>query len=62
VWVKEKYVGQKIIIVGDSHGRCAAELKHCLDPTFTISGFVRPGAEMRAILSSMQEDIRKLKM
>jgi len=59
---KIKLVNQKIVIVGDSHGRNrAAELKHRLDPTFAISSFVKPGAGMRAISGTMQADIKKLK-
>jgi hypothetical protein len=52
---------RKILIVGDSHcRRSAAELKHCLGSTYTISSFVQPGADMRSILSSMENDIRNL--
>jgi hypothetical protein len=54
---------QKILIVGDSHCRgIAAELKHCLGATYKISSFVQPGAAMRGILSSLQNDIRNLKL
>ena len=59
---KIKHVNQTIVIIGDSHGRkCAAELKHRLGSTFAISSFVKPGAGMRAVLDTMQADIKKLK-
>jgi lysophospholipase L1-like esterase len=59
---ERKHTDQEIIIVGDSHGsRSAAELEQCLDPSFKIFGYVQSGAEMKAILSSMQADIKKLR-
>ena len=59
---KTKQTKQQIIIVGDSHARnSAAELKHCLDPGFAISSFVKPGAGMKDIINSAREDIKKLK-
>ena len=59
---KIKQMSQQIVIVGDSHARkSAAELKHCLDPTFEISSFVKPGAGMKDIIDSAREDIKKFK-
>ena len=59
---KIKHVNQQIVIVGDSHARkSAAELKHCLDLTFAISSFVKPGAGMKDIVDPVKEDIKKLK-
>ena len=59
---KIKHVNHNIVIVDDSHGRKnAVELKHCLDSTFEISCFVKPGAGMRVILGMKQADIKKLK-
>ena len=59
---KTKHVNQQIVIVGDSHARkSATELKHCLDPTFAISTFVKPGAGMNDVIDSVREDIKKLK-
>jgi hypothetical protein len=55
-------MSQPIVIVGDSHARKrAAELKHCLDPTFEISSFVKPGAGKKDIIDSEREDIKKFK-
>jgi hypothetical protein len=52
---------KKIVIIGDSHSRkCGSELKHCLGSSYSISGFVQPGAEMKDILSSMQSEIKNL--
>jgi 1-aminocyclopropane-1-carboxylate deaminase/D-cysteine desulfhydrase-like pyridoxal-dependent ACC family enzyme len=57
---KIKHVKKKVI-VGDSHARTsAAEFKHCLDSSFAISSFVKPGAGMRAIVDTVKEDIKKL--
>ena len=58
---KMKHVKQRIITVGDSHARkSAAELKHCLHPTYAISSFVKPGAGMKDVVESVSEDIKKL--
>ena len=58
---KMKHVKQRTIIIGDSHTRkSAAELKHCLDPTYAISSFVKPGAGMHDVVESVSEDIKKL--
>ena len=59
---KTKHVSQQIVIEGDCHARkSATELKHCLDPTFAISSFVKPGAGMKDVIYSVREDIKKLK-
>jgi len=59
---KINQTNQQIVIVGDSHVRkSAAELKYCLDPTFAISSFVKPGAGMKDIIDSVREDIKKFK-
>lgn len=58
---KIQNVKQKIVIIGDSHSRnSAAELKHIMGSSFTISSFVKPGAGMGSIVESMK-DIKKLK-
>ena len=60
---KIKIEKQKIIIIGDSRARnSAAELQHSLCSTFSVSSFVKPGAEMKVILERVKEDIEQLKI
>ena len=55
-------VKQKIVIIGDSHARkSAAELKHNIGLTFTVSSFIKPGAGMGSIVDTIKEDIKTLK-
>jgi hypothetical protein len=59
---KIKNVKQKIVIIGDSRARnSAAELEHSLGSTFSVSSFVKPGAEMIVTVDTVKEDIEKLK-
>jgi len=52
---------RKIVIIGDSHARnCAVELHHRLGRKCAVSGYVKPGAEMKVILQSGKEEIEKL--
>ena len=52
---------QKIVIIGDSHaGNSAAELQHSLGSTFSVSSFVKPGADMKVTVNTVKEDIEKL--
>jgi hypothetical protein len=54
-------VKQKIVIIGDRHARnSAAGLQHSLGSTFSVSRFVKPGAEMKVIVNTVTEDIEKL--
>jgi len=51
----------KIIIIGDSHAQGAASnMKHNLNDNYRSSGFVRPGANIDTLISSMTEDIKHL--
>jgi hypothetical protein len=51
----------KIIIVGDSHTRgLASNLKHNLSNNFDLNGFVKPGADINTITSSITEDAKHL--
>jgi hypothetical protein len=51
----------KIIIIGDSHARgSASNVKHNLNDNYRSSGFVRPGANIDTLASSMPEDIKHL--
>jgi hypothetical protein len=59
---KTRRVNHEIVIIGDSHARnSAAELQHCLDSNFAVSSFVKPGAGMRAIVGTVEKDIKKLR-
>jgi hypothetical protein len=41
---------QTAVIIADSHARnSAAEVRHSLGSTFSVSSFVKPGAEMKVI-------------
>ena len=54
---KTKQTSQEIVIVGDRRARkSVAEIKHCLDPTFAISRFVKPGAGIKDIINSARQD------
>jgi len=51
----------KILIIGDSHARGAASnVKHNLNDIYRASGFVRPGANIDTLISSVTEDIKHL--
>jgi hypothetical protein len=51
----------KVVIIGDSHARnCAAELHQRLGKRCSVSGFVKPGAGMKVIVQSCNEEIRNL--
>jgi lysophospholipase L1-like esterase len=50
-----------IIIIGNSHARGAASnVKHNLNDNYRSSGFVRPGANIDRLISSMTENIKHL--
>ena len=41
---------KKVIIIGDSHVRnCATRLQENLNSDYIVSGFVKPGAQMKEI-------------
>jgi hypothetical protein len=49
----------RIIIIGDNHARgSAGNVKHNRNGNYSSSGFVRPGANIDALTSSMTEDIK----
>jgi len=51
----------KIIIIGDNYARGAASnVKHNLNENYRSSSFVRPGANIDGLISSMTEDIKHL--
>lgn len=51
----------KIIIISDSYARGAAgNVKHNLNENYRSSGFVRPGANIDRLISSMTDDIKHL--
>jgi hypothetical protein len=51
----------KIIIAGDSHTRgLASNLKHNLNNDFDLNGFVKPGADINMITSSLTVDSKHL--
>ena len=45
---------QKIVIIGDSHAR------NSLRSMFSVSSFVKPGAEMKVIVDTVKEETEKL--
>jgi len=47
-------VKQKIVIIGDSHAR------NSLHSTFSVSSFVKPGAEMKVVVDTVKEETEKL--
>ena len=55
---KEKH---RIIIVGDSHAQgSASNLKHNLNNSFGITRFVRPGADIDTLTSTIMEETKHL--
>jgi hypothetical protein len=51
----------KIVIIGDGHAPGSANnVKHNLNDNYRCSGFVRPGANIDTITSSVMEDIKHL--
>jgi hypothetical protein len=71
--VSSKYICQKpkssfqqnkeheIVIISDSHARgSASDVKHNLNDNYRCSGFVRPGANIDALTSSVKQDIKHL--
>ena len=51
----------KIMIVGDSHTRgSASSIKHNLNNDFDLNGFVKPGAGITTLTSSVTEDTKHL--
>ena len=51
----------KIIIAGDSHTRgLASNLKHNLNNDFDLNGFVKPGADINTITTSLTVDSKHL--
>jgi hypothetical protein len=52
---------RKIVIIGDSHARnCATELYHRLGKKCDVIGYFKPGAQMKDIVQSGKEEIKKL--
>jgi len=57
-----KCVNHKVLIIGDSQARnSVSELQHRLGSTFAVSGFVKQGAGMTAIVHTVKDYIMKLK-
>jgi hypothetical protein len=51
----------KIVIISDSHAQgSASNVKHNLNDNYRCSGFVRPGANIDTLTSSVMEDIKHL--
>ena len=49
------------MIVGDSHTRgSASNIKHNLNNDFDLNGFVKPGADITTLTSSVTEDTKHL--
>jgi hypothetical protein len=47
----------RIVIICDSHARgCASNMKHTLNDDFGITGFVKPGATIDTLITSIMED------
>jgi hypothetical protein len=55
--MKEKKRKQKIIIIGDSHGRgMAKELKYRLNQEFEIQGIIKPGSTLEKLVKTTYSD------
>jgi len=53
---------KKVIIIGDSHVRnCATRLRENLNSEYIVSGFAKPGAQMKEISKTVNEELRSLK-
>jgi len=53
---------KKVIIIADSHIRnCATRLQENLNSKYIVFGFVKPGAQMKEISKSVNEELRSLK-
>ena len=49
------------MIVGDSHTKgSASNIKHNLNKDFDLNGFVKPGADITTLTSSVTEDTKHL--
>jgi hypothetical protein len=52
----------KVLIVGDSHARkCVTNLQHNLGKNYKVTGFIKPGAQMREKTTTAKEEISTLK-
>jgi signal recognition particle GTPase len=52
----------KVLIVGHSHARkYATNLQHNLGKNYKVTGFIKPGAQMREIINTANEGISTLK-
>jgi hypothetical protein len=52
----------KVMIIGDSHAKkCAAELRHNLDRSYEVCGFIKPGARSKEIINPAEEEVSSLK-
>ena len=55
-------VKNKVLIIGDSHARnCATKLQDNLSSEFSISGYVKPGANMYEISKTVREELQTFK-
>jgi hypothetical protein len=53
--------GRKIVIIGDSYARgCAGNMKHNLKVSYKTSGFVKPGACIDTLITSVTGDVEYL--
>jgi hypothetical protein len=51
----------KVLIVGDSHAKkCATNLQHNLGKNYKVTGFIKPGTQMREIINTAKEEISTL--
>jgi hypothetical protein len=54
---RQRKYKQKIRLIGESHvKKCAAELREALDPSYEIIGLTRPGASMKEILKTAENE------
>ncbi|GFG36110.1 hypothetical protein Cfor_03752, partial [Coptotermes formosanus] len=52
----------KVLIIGDSHARkCVTNLQHNLGKNYKVTGFIKPGAQMREIINTAKEEISTVK-
>jgi hypothetical protein len=51
----------KIVILGESHARgCASEVQHNLESNFVTQGMVKPGANIKDIITPPISSTKKL--
>jgi hypothetical protein len=54
--------GYKVLLIGDSHAKkCALDLRHNLDHSYEVCGFIKPGASSSEIIKTAEKEVSSLK-